>query len=143
MDNQELSIKQIFSVVLGVLTVIFICHKMGINNELALFLFAVFNLFIMLMAHVYVLGARLYAKEHMNKKLNSVLLDKALGIGMNKPISTLKTKDTIVAIFFCVCPIISLWMFTTTFIAAFYDIFSFFEKHTVKKYYQWRTNTKT
>jgi hypothetical protein len=70
----------------------------------------------------------------MNKLSKSIFFDKALGVGMNKPISTLTRKDTIVAIFFCVCPIISLWMFTTTFIAAYYDILSFIELNTVKKF---------
>jgi hypothetical protein len=132
--------KQILSVVLGVLTVVFICNEMKINNEVALFLFAVFNLFIMLMANIYALVTKVYSKE-IRKRIynanvntnNSVFLHHALGVGIKNMITNLTTKDILVAIFFCVCPIISLWMFTTTFSAAYYDILNIIEQNTIQK----------
>lgn len=132
---QGLTFKQIFSVALGTLTVIFICNSMGISSEVAMFLFAPINLFIMLMAHVYILGTKGYSKKNLNKN-KSAFLKNALGVGIPLSISkaTLSTKDTLIAIFFFACPILSLWMFATTIMAAFYDIVLLIEKHTIHKF---------
>jgi hypothetical protein len=132
---QELTFKQIFSVILGTLTVIFICNFIGISSEVAMFLFAPVNLFIMLMAHVYILATKGYAKKNINKN-NSAFLNNALGVGVSQSIAnaTLSAKDTLIAIFFFACPILSLWRFAITIMAIFYDIMVFIEKNTIQKF---------
>lgn len=137
---QELTFKQIFSVIFGTLTVIFICNSIGISNELAFFIFAPVNLFIMLIAYVYCLATRAYTRDILGKKSKSAIelsqsafFEKALGVGIKKSFKTLSTKDILIAIFFFVCPILSLWMFATIIMAAYYDIMAFIEKNTIGK----------
>ena len=132
---QELTFKQIFSVVSGTLTVIFICKSIGISSEDAMFLFAPINLFMMLMAYAYLIGTQGYAQKNLHKN-KSAFINKALGVGIPRAIlnDTLSAKHSIIAMFFFACPILSLWMFATTIMAAYYDIILFIEKRTIQKF---------
>ncbi len=145
MNTQDLTMKQILSVLFGFATIYFLCKYAGVSSDLAIFIFAPINLFIMFFANVYALIDNTYAKfsvKNNGKITNLNCLNEALGVGTKGNILNYGVKDILISIFFFVCPMISLWMFGRIVVAAYYDIILLIEKHTIHKYVHWKTKQK-
>lgn len=133
-----LTVKQILSGIFGISTVYCLCKFTGLNNIYALFVFAPINLVMMFFAYRYIekmvkFGGPVYCITN-----GLACADRALGTQVRCAKDYLNKSDLRFSVFLFIIPGLSLWMFTMTVIAAYYDALKLSETSIMHKYWTWR-----